>query len=360
MTTSLDLEPATGPAAWRGDELAGSDAWIHHLTTEEVAELEAVGRRFVDDDPDLRTVRPEDYPLDVCAEQLRSTAQELDRGRGFLLVRGLRTQHYSDALSAAIFYVMGLHLGEPMRQNELGDLLDHVMATTDKTLDDPTALGSRTRDKLNFHSDSSDIVGLMCLRPSKAGGASSLVSGATLYNEVLARRPDLAPLLFEPFHHDWYKQDHDAPQRYYTSPICSRVDGVFSIYGGNRMIFSAQDYPEVPRLTEAQIELLHLIDDVAREPGVALDMDFRPGDVQWLLNYAAMHSRTEYQDFPELQRRRHLLRLWLRHDSGRPVVPGFGRNVVQGRTQTRTDGDADDRGNFSIGTASIPRLDWGV
>ncbi|WP_181780815.1 TauD/TfdA family dioxygenase [Pseudonocardia pini] len=359
MTTSLDLAPVTGPAAWRGDELSGTDSWIHHLTPEEVAELEEVGGRFLDDDPDLRSVVPEDYPLPVCAEHLRLTGQELDRGRGFLLVRGLRTTHYSDALSAAIFFLMGLHLGEPMRQNELGDLLDHIMATSDKTLADPEALGSRVRDKLNFHSDSSDIVALMCLRPSREGGASTLVSGATLYNEVLARRPDLAPLLFEPFHHDWYKQDHDAPQRYYTSPICSWVDGVFSIYGGTRMIFSAQDYPEVPRLTEAQVELLHLLDTIAREPGVALDMDFRPGDVQWLLNYAALHSRTAFLDFPELQRRRHLLRLWLRHDVGRPVVPGFGKNVVQGRTEVRAADQQDDRGNFSITMAAIPRMDWG-
>lgn len=359
MTTSLNLSPVTGPAAWRGDELAGTDDWIHHLSAAQVAELETVGRRFVDDDPDLRTVQAADYPLPECAEHLRHTSRELDRGRGFVLVRGLRTEYYSDALSAAIFYLLGLHLGDPMRQNELGDLLDHIMATSDKTMDDPTALGSRTRDKLNFHSDSSDIVALMCLRPSREGGASTLVSGATLYNEVLARRPDLAPLLFEPFHHDWYKQDHDAPQRYYTSPVCSWVDGVFSIYGGTRMIFSAQDYEEVPRLTDAQVELLRLLDTIAREPGVALDMDFRPGDVQWLLNYAALHSRTAYLDFPQLQRRRHLLRLWLKHDSGRPLAPGFGRNVVQGRTQIRDSGQSDDKGHFRISTASIPRLDWG-
>jgi hypothetical protein len=34
-------------------------------------------------------------------------------GRGFVLVRGLRTHLYSDALSAAIYYVLGLHMGDP-------------------------------------------------------------------------------------------------------------------------------------------------------------------------------------------------------------------------------------------------------
>lgn len=360
MTSSLDLAPVTGPAAWRGDQLAGRDDWTYHLSAEEVAELEATGRRFVDEDPDLRTVTAEDYPLPVCAEHLRTSGQELDLGRGFLLVRGLRVTHYSDALSAAIFFLMGLHLGEPMRQNAVGDLLGHVVATSDKTLADPTAVGSRVRDKLNFHSDSSDVVGLLCLRPARDGGASSLVSAATLYNEVLARRPDLAPLLFEPFAFDWLRQDHDAPERFYTSPICSDVDGVFSMYAGNRIIFSAQDYPEVPRLTDDQVTLLHMLDDIAREPGVALHMDFRPGDVQWLLNYAALHSRTAFTDFPEPERRRHLIRLWLRRDVGRPVVPGFGKHVVQGRAPLRSPNQVDDARNHSIAMAAIPRPDWGA
>ena len=160
------------------------------------------------DDPDLRTVAAEDYPLDLCAPAAAEWRQEVDRGRGFVLVRGLRTEFYSDALSAAIYYILGLHMGDPIRLNEMGDLMDHVYATSDKTMDDPTALSSKVRDKLVFHSDSSDIVALMCLRPAMTGGASCLVSGAEIYNEILRRRPDLAPLLLEPFHFDWRGHYH--------------------------------------------------------------------------------------------------------------------------------------------------------
>jgi hypothetical protein len=360
MPNSLALHEITGPAAWRGDELENNPDWIHYLTQAEIDELEAVGHKFLDDDPDLRSTSAADYPLPVCSAALASWAADLDAGRGFVLVRGLRVEHYSDAMSAAIFFVLGLHLGAPMRQNELGDLLDHIMATSDKPRTDPTALGSRIRDRLDFHSDSSDVVALMCLRGAQDGGASSLVSGATLYNEVLRRRPELAPLLFQPWYFDWYKQDHDAPAKYYTSPICSDVDGTFSTYAGSRIIFSAQDYPEVPRLTDDQVELLHLFDAIAQEPGVALDMDFVPGDIQWLLNYAALHSRTSFTDYPEPARRRHLLRLWLRRDVRRPLAPEFGRHVVKGRDETR-DGDVpDDRGKFHIAMAAIPRLDWGL
>ncbi|MFI7025611.1 TauD/TfdA family dioxygenase [Micromonospora sp. NPDC049900] len=360
MPTHVDLPPVAGPAAWRGDELENDTSWIYQLSAAEIAELEEVGRRFVAENPDLRTVTAAEYPLPVSAAGLARVGRDLDAGRGFTLVRGIPVQDYPDELSGAIFYLMGLHLGVPMRQNELGDVLDHIRATSDKTRkEDPTALGSRIRDGLRFHSDSSDVVALMCLRAAKEGGASSLVSGATLYREVARRRPDLAPLLFEPFYFDWYKQDHDAPEKFYTSPICSYVDGVFSMYAGSPMIFSAQDYPEVPRLTPEQIELLHLLDAITLEPGIALHMDFQPGDVQWLLNYAALHSRTEFVDHPEPERRRHLLRLWLQRDVGRPLAPQFGRHVVVSRDATRDGSALDDLGHFRIGQATTPRLDWG-
>ncbi|MTV24696.1 TauD/TfdA family dioxygenase [Nitriliruptoraceae bacterium ZYF776] len=352
MTTLTSLEPVSGPAAWRGDELARSTDWIYELSQGEIEELERLGRRFVADDPDLRSVVADDYPFDVARSVVEHAAQALDAGHGFLLVRGLPTEGYDDALAGAIFYLVGLHLGEPMRQNERGDLIDHIRATSNKTRSlDPNALGSKIRDALQFHSDSSDVVALMCLRAAKEGGASSLVSGGYLYNEVLARRPDLAPLLFEPFHFDWYKQDHAAPANTYTSPIVSLVDGVFSMYAGTPMILSAQDYPEVPRLTDAQREVLALIDEIIPEPGVVLDMDFRPGDMQWLLNYAALHSRTEFVDHPEPERRRHLLRLWLHRDVNRPLAPEFGRHVVVGRDAGRDGREAAD-GRFTIRAAT--------
>jgi hypothetical protein len=360
MTDTQTLQPIQGPSSWRGDELKQSDEWIYRLDEAELAELEEVGRRFVADDPDLRTVTAADYPLPANRAHIDECARQLDSGRGFILVRGLDAERLGDTVSGAIFFVIGLHLGVPMKQNEVGDLIDHVIATSSKTMDDPEALPSRVRDRLPFHSDSSDVVALMCLRGAKAGGASSLVSGTTIYNEILRRRPDLAPLLFEEWHWDWYRQDHDAPAKTYTSPICSYVDGVFSSYAGSSMLISAQEYPGVPQLTEDQLELLRLYDEISQEEGLAIDMDFQPGDIQWLLNYAALHSRTSYDDYPEPERRRHLLRLWLKRDVGRPLVEGFGKNaVVQGRDTDRS--SAEDASRVAhIAQAVVPDMTWGA
>ncbi len=352
-----DLQPVTTAAAWRGDALSRSQDWIYRLSDAQIDELERLGKQFLKDDPDLRHVQASEYPLEACAPAIAEWGRDVDSGRGFVLVRGLRVEEYSDALSAAIYYILGLHLGDPIQQNELGDLVDHVYATSDKTMDDPTARSAKIRDKLTFHSDSSDIVALMCLRESKSGGASCLVSGAQIYNEILERRPDLAPLLLEPFHWDWRRQDPRSPACTYTSPVISMAEGVFSMYAGSLYILTAQEYPGVPKLTPEQVEVLNLFDQITYEPGMAIEMDFRPGDIQWLSNYAALHSRTRFDDYAEPQRRRHLLRLWLSRKAGRPVVPGFGKNaVVQPRGSQRGDAIAPERQKFHIRYAAVPRL----
>lgn len=357
MTTLPHID---NPSAWRGDELVTSTEWIRLLTSDEHDELVEVGRRFVQDDPDLRATVAADYPLDVCSGLIAECGAEMDTGRGFILVRGLDPVELGDVVCGAIFFVMGLHLGDPMRQNQEGNLLDHVIATSDRTMDDPTALPSRIRDRLPFHSDSSDAVALMCLRPARAGGASCLVSGATIYNEMRQRRPDLAGHLFDEYHWDWRRQDPDAPADTYTSPVCSYVDDTFSTYAGSTMVFSAQDCPGVPKISDAQREALELYDEISQEPGLAIDMNFQPGDIQWLLNYAALHSRTSYDDWPEVERRRHLLRLWIKRDVGRPLTPGFGKNaVVQTRSGSSDRADTGTSRVQHISTAIVPDLTWG-
>ncbi|HTJ62707.1 MAG TPA: TauD/TfdA family dioxygenase, partial [Alphaproteobacteria bacterium] len=307
------------------------------------------------EDPDLRFATADRYPLAACAGAVVEWRRQVEYGRGFLLVRGLRTELYSDALSAAIYYILGLHMGEPIRQTEQGDLIDHIYATSDKKMTDITARPKKVRDSLVYHSDSSDVAALMCLRTAKSGGASCLVSAAEIYNEVLRRRPDLAPLFFQPTHFDWKGKDPDAPANTYVSPLVSLVEGVFSMYFGSTYVLSAPRHPEVPPLTEGQIELCRLFDELTQEPGMAIEMDFRPGDIQWLSNSMALHSRTAFEDHPEPQRRRHLLRLWLMCKTPRPTVPNFGRTDPRVRAHTRSGGPEHPASRFNIREAAVPR-----
>ena len=50
-------------------------------------------------------------------------------------------------------------------------------------------------------------------------------------------------------------------------------------------------------------------------------MDLEPGDIQLLNNSVVLHARTDFVDYEEPERRRHLLRLWLNVETGRSVDP---------------------------------------
>jgi hypothetical protein len=58
-------------------------------------------------------------------------------------------------------------------------------------------------------------------------------------------------------------------------------------------------------------------------------MDFRVGDIQFLSNRTILHSRTDYVDAAEPERKRHLLRLWLMmpHWAPRPDAMHFHERV---------------------------------
>jgi hypothetical protein len=207
-------------------------------------------------------------------------------------------------------------MGKPVPQNRKGEVLGHVRDDGA----DPTQPGIRlyrTRAKLDFHTDGADIIGLLCLQRAKAGGLSRIASSVSVFNEVMRRRPDLAPSLFEGFYWDREADAGPGEPPYFSFPIC-RYEGarLGTLYIG-WYIRNAQRFPEVPRLTPAQHELLDLIDATANDPTFYIDMDFEPGDIQFLKNAVILPARTEYEDWLEPERKRHLLRLWLTNFSSK-------------------------------------------
>jgi hypothetical protein len=295
---------------WTGPEMATRRDWIHELTPAEIAELDgAVAHARATDKP-LAQLSRADFPLDGLALSAESWLDEHDSGRGFVLVRGVPVERYSEEDASLAYWGLGLHLGRAVSQNAAGDLLGHVR---DAGLErrDPTLRLYRTRERLGFHTDGSDIVGLLCLRPAKSGGTSRIASSAAIYREIRRRRPDLAQTLHEPFPFDRNGEEGPGEPPFFSLPICREADGVLRTFYIGWYIRDSQRHAEAPRLTRAQHEVIDLIDEIAADPAIHLDMDFRPGDIQWLKNAAILHSRTEFEDFAEPERKRHLLRLWL-------------------------------------------------
>ena len=337
----MHYEPVTGPGAWTGRDLARRDDWIHVFTEAQIAELqEALTRVRMP----LGELTPAAFPLPTLGPFLRRVLAELLEGRGFVLLRGLPVEHWSREEQAIAYLGLGSWLGRVRSQNAKGHLLGHVK---DLGLDirNPNVRYYQTNRALEYHTDSVDVVGLLCLQTAKAGGASYLASSMTVFNEILRRRPELIPALFEPFPTDRRGEVPEGMKPWFDIPVYHWHAGRLSCIYVRQYIESAQtQFPQARRLTRAQVEAMDLIDELCNDPDIHLAMDFRPGDVQLLHNHQILHARGDFENWPEPERHRHLLRLWLAPAEARPlpdvfaprygsVVPGErGGIVVKGTT----------------------------
>jgi hypothetical protein len=299
-----------GPFAWRARELRERDDWWLELDGQQRDELlsavdvaRAAGKPVADLDV-------EDFPLPQLSETLRRVGSELRDGRGLVLLRGLPSDRLDLDDAQHLLFGVGLHLGRPVSQNAAGDVLGHVR---DIGADpgDPAVRLYKTHEPLRFHTDGADATALMCLRPAAEGGLSRIASSIAIYNELRERRPDLAELLFEPFHFDRNEEQAPGQPRSFALPICRDYRDRIAVFYIGWYIDDAQRHPEVPRLTDAQREVMRVLEEIAAEPEFCLEMSFRPGDLQLISNHNVLHSRTRYRDAESSDQRRHLLRLWL-------------------------------------------------
>jgi hypothetical protein len=300
--------PVGGPSAWRGPDLADRDDWIVRLTGDDVAEIDAAIAAAAARGPDLRRLRQEDFPLPTLAPRIADWTRELADGRGFLLVRGLPVARWGDDRSALVFWGLGRHLGTPGAQNPDDDLLGHVTDTGEEAAN-PFVRRYRTAGDIAFHCDLADVVGLLCLRPAARGGASRIVSSVSVFDALLARRPDLAPRLFAPFRLDTRNEGDGSGAKWVDVPPCRYAGGRLRTFYHSDYVRSVVRHAEVPPFSDEERTLLDLYEAVAGSPDLYLDMHFEPGDVQLISNHSVLHARTAYEDGPA--QRRHLLRLWL-------------------------------------------------
>jgi hypothetical protein len=312
-----------GPSAWYGPELDARRHWIEALSVAEIAEVEratdAVIDRLAVPEADLISLRREGFPLPTLGPRLERVLREVLTGRGFVLLRRFPDERWSKLQRAVAFFGLGTHLGNARSQNADGHVLGHV-----KDLGDPDAPRLyRTNKRQGYHTDSCDVVGLMCLHTAKAGGLSSLVSSVTLFNEIRRRRPDLLPCLFAPIETDRRGEVPEGQKPYFTIPVFNWYAGHLSAIYQRKYIDDARRLNGVPPFTPQQIEALDLLDALCDDPALHLRMEFLPGDVQLVHNHTLLHDRTAFEDWPQPERKRHLLRLWLAPPEARPLPPVF-------------------------------------
>lgn len=302
-------QPIEGPAAWTGAGLSQNDEWVYLLSAEERGAIERIASEVRRLGKSYEQIERDELSLEALAPAVRTWRETLHRGRGFVLIRGLPVENLSQAEAAAIYWAIGLHLGSPVPQNFNGELLTSVR-DTGADPNDPSTRLYKTRAEQDFHTDGADIIGLLCLRTSKRGGESRIVSSVSVFNEIVRRRPELAPVLFGDFYWHYFEPNMEAPV-YFVRPICAARGGSLNTSFIPWYIRRAQELPDVPPLSELQREAIEQVEATANDPALYLDMEFRPGDIQLLKNSVILHKRTAYEDWEEPERKRHLLRLWL-------------------------------------------------
>ena len=323
---SFDLPPVqTGPAAWYGPEMTKRDEWLMPLSPAEIAEVESASKALASREADIAAISAQDFPLRTLGPRLKTRVRdEVLNGRGFLLLRGLPVERWSMREAATAFFGLGAHLGSARSQNGKGHVLGHVQ---DLGLDvnDPNVRIYQTNERQTYHTDSCDIVGLLCLKTAQSGGLSALVSSTTIFNEMRRRRPDLLELLFQPIATDRRGEVPEGQKPYFEIPVFNWHKGFLTAIYQRQYVDSAQRFADAPRLSPTQIEALDMFDSLAGDPKLHMFMEFKPGDVQLVHNHTMLHDRTSFVDWPEPGRRRHLLRLWLAASGARPLPETFAQ-----------------------------------
>ena len=320
---------------WTGADLAASDDWIHPLDAAMLDELDgaldAVRQRDI---PWERMVKT-DFPLDGTrlAHLLRRINDALEKGRGLAKITGVPVARYDEADLRRLWMGIGLWLGTPVSQSAQGVRMK-IIADEGATVgqvygqmhneDGSSFLSSYARavssGGLRFHTDRTDLVGLLCVGQAAHGGLSKIASTGAIHNEMLRRRPDLLEELFRPYPRSRLGEETDGGNLVYMLPVFDMVDGHFTSHYSRTYIEAAQKLPDVPKLTAEQEAALDLIAEIGE--AICYRMTLAPGDIQLLNNHVVYHARDPFENDPATGRVRRLYRLWLAAPDSRPLPPG--------------------------------------
>ena len=327
---ALPLALYDGPQAWYGSDMAARAAeWTHQWTAAEIAEIEAavddVERRGLD----ILEIGADAFPLPTVSERLAQIKRQVLHEPGFFLLRDLPIETWTNRRAAVAFWGMGMHMGQPCSQNGKGHVLGHVK-NLGLDYSDPLARGYQTNARLAYHTDSSDIVGLLCYKPGKSGGLSSIVSSTTVYNEMVKRRPDLVAVMMRPFQRTRWGEIPEGKQSWAELPVFMPHQGRMIVHYVRSAIRKGQLIEGVTPLSDEQVEALDFFDSLAEDPDIHLEWN---SDRVTFSCCATTRSCTAGLRSRTMKSRKAppSLRLWLACDDG-PPLPSWMTDAYEGKT----------------------------
>jgi len=289
------------------------------LPTEAVEALALRCRDLAQRGIELEQVAAADLALGELAGFVANLRTELTDGQGMHIVLGFPVDELSGSEIELFFWAVGLGLGRAVSQSVMGERLGHVI---DVTATDPNARAYRNNSELSPHTDPADLLAFLCLESAREGGVSRFVSALAVHEEIRVRRPDLLERLYRGFrYHRTGEQPPGCPDiTPHRIPVFSWAEGLLSCrYVRAYIDVAAAEDPTI-ELTDADLEALEFLEEIAGDPAFHVEFTLQPGEAVFANNFTVLHARTGFSDDVAAGRRRHLLRLWLAADPPRPLV----------------------------------------
>jgi Taurine catabolism dioxygenase TauD, TfdA family len=247
---------------------------------------------------------------------LAAVLERIKTGPGLLIMRGFPIDKYDAERMQAVYWGIGTHFGVGCSQSADGDYLGYVTNVA------KASRGYTTDRELHLHTDSAEIVGLLCIRDAKEGGLS-IYSSSLMVREIIEREhPEYLPVLESGFRCDRRGEEspEDDPVTPYRVPVFSMSDGVLSCRFVRGVIDKGAERLGAP-LSQTERDALACFEEVAARDDVRFEVTLRAGEASFINNYEILHARTGFVDWDDPAKKRLLYRLWLEGQPPRPMVP---------------------------------------
>lgn len=320
-----------GRSAWTSTELEADPQWRYRLSAAECDALHertmALRQRGLDSGEITRA----DFELPALQATIERLAEELENGRGVVVIRGLPAERYDEDALRLVYWGIVQQLGTPISQNSKGQQLAEV---TDhgNDLRDTDTRGYSTRARLGPHTDMCEMTSLLCVNPAKSGGESQVASAMSVFNRILDEHPEHLDILFRGFHHDLRGEGPTAR----IDEVTEHRVPVFSYHAGrlscafNPKISENGVLKRGDEFSAAERAALECVSETAARPDLSHAMWLEGGDIQVVNNHSVLHARDEYVDFDDPGRKRKLYRIWLQPHLQRPLTADFANRYNTG------------------------------
>lgn len=317
-------EPITGSQAWRADDLSAAD-WQVSLSAACVSELRDVAAHLRARPLPTLLLSPDDYVLAACRDTMTRVRAILDDGVRFAVVGGLPIDEFTADEAKSLFWLLSSMIARPVAQKRNGTMIYDVLDTGLSPDPGTEIRPDKTNIEIAFHNDNGygpwppDYTCLLCLQTAKAGPQSLVMSVDTLHNELLARYPETLPRLYEPFWFDRAAENAADEPPFHAVPVFDFDErlkvrlAMHQMHNGYKLRSETMD--------DAGAQAVAALRDVFADRSLAAEFYLERGQMQFLNNRSAIHSRTAFEDHADPAKRRHLVRLWLR-DQGDRSYPG--------------------------------------